>query len=152
VGENALGDEADEAFGEGFNVFERGVSHFRLDHPELGEVAPGLRLFGAEGGAEAVDFAEGHGVGFVVELPGLGEIDLFVLEVVDLEQGGGAFAGGGGEDGAVDEGEAVVVEIVAGGFDDLVAHLADGVLAAGAEPEVAVVHQEVDAVFLGVMG
>ena len=110
---------------------------------------PGLRLLGPEGGAEGVDVAEGHGRGFVVELAGLRQVDLLVVEVVDLEQGGGALAGGGREDGRVEQRETVGVEVVADGADHLVADPQDGVLAPAAQPQVPVVHQEVDAVVLG---
>ena len=41
----------------------------------------------------------------------------------------------------------VVIEVVAGGLDDLRADAQDGGLARAADPEVAVLHQEVDAVF-----
>ena len=41
------------------------------------------------------------------------------------------------------------IEVVANGFDDCVADADDGVLALAAQPEVAVIHQEVDAVFFG---
>ena len=69
-----------------------------FEHPELGEVAAGLGLLGAERRPEAVNLAEGHGRGLLIELSGLGE-EGGVAEVVGLEQGGGSLAGGGGEDG-----------------------------------------------------
>ncbi len=144
AGEDAIDDVGDEVFGEAHEVVEVGEGHFGLDHPELGEVAAGLGFFGAEGGAEGVDLAEGEGGALDVELAGLGEVGL-VAEVVDLEEGAGAFAGGGGEDGRVGEDEAVVVEVVAGGFDDFGADAEDGGLARGADPEVAVLHEEVGA-------
>ena len=126
--ENAADYIEDEAFGELFDVVEIGPGHFGLYHPELCKVAAGLGFFGAEGGAKTVSFAEGHGGCFVVELTGLGEVSLVVIEVVHFEQGGGAFAGSGGEDRRIDEGEAVVVEIIANSLDDFVAHADDGVL------------------------
>ena len=115
-------------------------------------MAAGLAFFGAEGGAEAVDFTEGHGVRFVVELAGLSEVGFIVVEVIDFEERGGAFASGGGEDGRVDEGEAVGIEIIADGLDDGVADADDGVLALAAEPEMAMVHQEFGAVVFGCDG
>ena len=54
------------------------IGDLGLDHPELGEVAAGLGFFRAEGGAEAVDLAEGEGGGLDVELAGLGEVGLVV--------------------------------------------------------------------------
>ena len=50
-------DVGEEGFGELHVAFEVHVGYFGFDHPELGEVAAGLGLFGAEGGAEAVDLA-----------------------------------------------------------------------------------------------
>ena len=80
------------------DVFESGVSHLRLHHPELGEMAAGLRFFGAEHRTEAIGFAEGRGGRLAIELAGLREIDFFVLEVIDFEESRGAFASGGRED------------------------------------------------------
>ena len=71
-----------------------GEGDLRLDHPELHQVAAGLGLLGAEGGAEAVDLAEGHDRGLVVELAALAEVGL-LAEVVGLEEGRRALAGGG---------------------------------------------------------
>ena len=147
--QHAAHDEDDHLFGHALHVFQGGVSHLGLHHPEFGQMAARLGFFGAEGGAEAVDLAERHGRGFVVELAGLRQVGLFVVEVIHFEKRGGAFAGRGGEDGRVDQGEAVGIEIVAHGLDDFVADADDGVLALAAQPEVAVIHQEIDAVLLG---
>src|SRR5437762_1771830 len=57
-----------------------------LDHPELGEMPPGLRFLGAKRRPEAVDFAERRGGGFDVQLPGLREIRFAEIEVIDREQ------------------------------------------------------------------
>ena len=65
--------------------------HLRLDHPELGGVALGVGVLGAEGRAEGVDIAEGHGEVLGVELAGHGEAGLLaeeVLGVVHLTVGG----------------------------------------------------------------
>ncbi len=117
-------------------------------HPELGEMAARLRLFGAERRAETVGLAERHRRGFVVELPGLGQVDLLVAEVVDLEQRGRALAGRRREDRRVDQREAVRVEVVADRANDLVAHPQDRVRAARAQVQMPVVEQELDAVLL----
>src|SRR5579863_5979904 len=97
------------AFGELHEAVEIAVGDFGLDHPELGEVAAGFGFFGAEGGPEAVDLAESESGGLDVELAGLGE-EGGVAEVVDGEEGGGAFAGGGSEDGRIGADEAVGVK------------------------------------------
>ncbi len=112
-------------------------------------MAARLGLLGPEGGAEGIDLAEGHGGGLVVELAGLRQVDLLLVEVVDLEQRGGSFAGGRREDGRVEQRESVGVEIVANGPDHLVANAQDGVLPPAAQPQVPVIHQEIDAVLFG---
>ena len=146
--EDARDDVGEEGFGEVHEAVEVEVGDFGFDHPELGEVAAGLGFFGAEGGAEAVDLAEREGGGFDVELAGLGEVGLVVVEVVHLEELGGAFAGVGREDGRVGADEAVGVEVLGCGAHDGGADAEDGGLARGAEPEVAMLHEEVDAVLL----
>ena len=65
--------------------FEEG--RFRLDHPELGQVARGVGVLGAKRRAEGVDLAERRGVDFAFELAGDGQIRRpleKVLRVVDL--------------------------------------------------------------------
>src|SRR5277367_1083521 len=111
-----------------------------------------LRLLGSERWAEAVDLAEGEGGGFDVELAGLGEVGLVVVEVVHFKKLTGAFAGVGSEDGWVGADEAVDVEVLGCGAHDGGADAEDGGLAWGAEPEVAVLHEEVDAGFLELDG
>src|SRR3546814_9692640 len=44
--------------------------NLRLDHPELGEMAGGIGVFGAEGGAEGINLAQRETVGFDIELAG----------------------------------------------------------------------------------
>src|ERR1700733_6457961 len=107
-------------------------------------MAASFGFFGAEGWAEAVDLAEGEGGGFDVELAGLGDVGLVVVEVVHLEELAGAFAGVGREDGWVGADEAVGVEELRRGAHDGGADAQNGRLAWGAEPEVAVLHEEVD--------
>ena len=140
--------ETHQAFGELHHVVEVGVGHLGLHHPELGEVAARLRLLGAERRAEAVDPAERHRVGFVVELPALRQERGRVLEVLHREQRGRALAGRRREDRRVGEDEAAAVEEVAHGVDHLVADAQDRLLPRRADPQVAAVHQVVDAVFL----
>ena len=138
----------DQAFGQLHHVVEVGVGHLRLDHPEFGEVAAGLRLLGAEGRAEAVDPAERHGVGFVVELTALREVGGRVVEVLRRKQRRRPLARRRREDRRVGEDEAALVEEVAHGVDDLVADAQDRLLPLAADPEVPAVEQVVDAVLL----
>ena len=110
-------------------------------------MAAGLGFFRAEGGAEAVDLAQRQRRGLDVKLAGLGE-ERGVAEVVDREEGRGAFAGRRREDGRIGADEAVGVEVLGGGAHDFGADAEDGGLARGADPEVAMLHEEVDAVLL----
>jgi hypothetical protein len=41
----------------------------RLDHPELGEVAAGVRVFGAEGRPERINLGQRQAIGVDIELP-----------------------------------------------------------------------------------
>ena len=80
-------DELDHILGELHVVGEVGKRDLRLDHPELGRVAGGVGVFGAEGRAEGIDVAEGLREGLAVELAGDGQVRLLaeeVLAVVDL--------------------------------------------------------------------
>ena len=76
------------------------------------------------------------------------EIGLF-FEVIHGKERGGAFAGGGREDGRVGESESVGIEKIAGGANDFCADTQNGSLALGAQPKMAVLHQEFDTVFFG---
>jgi hypothetical protein len=119
----------------------------RLEHPELGQVAPRLALLGAERRAEAVDLAERLGRRLHVELAGLRE-ERRLAEVVDLEQVRRPLRGGGREDRRVDRGEAVPVEPLAERALDLGPDAEHRRRLAAAQVEVALLHQEADAVLL----
>ena len=104
-----------------------------------------LGFFGPEGGAEAVNLAQGKGGGFDIKLAGLGEVG-GVAEVVDGEQRGRALAGGGGEDGRIGANEAVAVKVLGCGAHDFGPDAENGRLPGGANPQMAVLHEEVDTV------
>ena len=147
--EHAADDRDDQVFGQVHHVVEVGVGHLGLDHPELGEVAARLRFLGAERRAEAVDAAERHGVGFVVELAALRQVRRLSSKycagnsVVVPSQAAGV------KIGVSARMKPRVVEEVADGVDDLVADAQDRLLPLAADPEVAAVEQVVDAVLLG---
>ena len=122
------------------------VGGFGLEHPEFGEVAARLRFFGAKCGTEGVDLAERRGGGFDVELAGLREIGFFVVDVLHFEERGGAFARGGSEDRRVGERVALRVHVFARGAHGFGANAQNGGLARRANPEMAPVEQEIDAV------
>ena len=145
--EHAADDERDEVLGEAHVAVEVHERDLRLDHPELGQVAARLALLGAERRPEAVDAPERRRGRLHVELPRLRQVRL-VAVVVGLEEVARPLAGVRREDGRVDEREAAAVEEVADGLDDGVAHAHDRVLPLRAQPQVAVVHQEVGPVLL----
>ncbi len=122
------------------------VGSFGLEHPEFGEVAARLGFFRAKCGAERVDLAESHGGGFDVELAGLRQVGLLVVNVIYFEERGGAFAGSGREDGRVGERVALGVHVIARGADGFGADAQDRGLARRANPEMALVEQKIDAV------
>ena len=114
------------------DVLERDVS--RLEHPELGQVAPRLRLFRAERRPEAVHLAERGGGGLQVELPRLRQVRLALVEVVQFEKGGGALAGRGREHGRIGEDVALAVHVFACGTDGCGADAQDGRLSRRPHP------------------
>ena len=122
-----------------------------LEHPELGQMAPGLGLLGAEGGTEAVHLAECGTRRLHVQLPGLRQ-EGALAEVFGLEQGARGFADGAGEDGGVDADEIALVQEVVDALLHLGADAQAGALGRGAQPEMPVIEQELDAVLLGLDG
>src|ERR1700722_15639062 len=72
-------------------VRELGERDLRLDHPELGEVAAGVRVLGAEGRPEGVDLGQRQAVGLDIELPRHRQESLSAKEIlrkIDLAVGG----------------------------------------------------------------
>ena len=124
------------------------VGHLRLEHPELGQVPARLGLLGPEGRPEVVDPAVGRAGRLEVQLSGLREVRRAQVEVGHLEEGAGALADGAGEDRGVDEQEPFVVEEPPERHDGGIPDAHHRVRPGGAQPEVAVLEQEVDAVLL----
>ena len=115
--------------------------HLRLDHPELGGVARGVGILGAERGAEGVNVAERHSEVLGVELAGDGQARLLaekVLAVIDLAVGRSrrvlqiqrrdlehlarALAVRAGDDGGVDVDEAAAREELVHGVGRRASH------------------------------
>ena len=141
--EHARHDARNQSFGELDDVVEIRVRHLRLDHPELGQVAPRLRLLRAEGRAEAVDPAERHRVGLVIELAALREKRGVLLEVLHREERGRPLAGRRGEDRRVAQDEAAAIEEVTDRVDHLVAHAQDRGLTLRPNPQMPAIEQVV---------
>ena len=85
VPHHLLDDETDEVFFDLHQPVEIAEGNLRFEHPELGQVTARLGFFRAEGGPEAIDFAEREDVGLVVKLTGLREVGFAFIEVFGLE-------------------------------------------------------------------
>ena len=70
------------ALGQFHIVLKVGEGNLGLHHPELGGVARGVGVLRAEGGAEGVHIAEGHGEVLGVQLAGHGEVGRLAEEVL----------------------------------------------------------------------
>src|SRR5262245_54365759 len=119
----------EEVLGQLHVLVESGERHLRLDHPELGQMAPRLGLLRAERGTEDVHLAEGEGARLGVELAALREIRR-LAEVLYREQRGGALARGRRQDRRIEAEEAVLVKILPAGTDQLGANAEHRVLTA----------------------
>ena len=108
-----------------------------------------LRFLGAKRRAEAVGLAERRAGRFVVKLAGLRQIHFFVFEIIHFKQRRRALARGRRENRRIHQHEAVRIEIIADALDHLVPHCQRRMLAAAAQPQMAMVHQKIDAVILG---
>ncbi len=136
----------DEVLGQFEQAVEVAVGDFGLDHPELSEVTPSLGFFGAEGGAEAVNLAQCKCGGLDIKLAGLGEVG-GVSEVVHGEQRGRALAGCRSENRRIGADEAVGVKVLGCRAHDFGPYAKNGRLPGRANPQMAVLHEEVDTVF-----
>ncbi len=127
--QHAADDVLDHSLGHVHIAGQVTEGHLRLDHPELGGVALGVGILGAEGGAEGVHITEGHGevlgiqltghgqAGFlaeevlgVVHLPVLGLGDVVQVQGGHLEHLAGALAVAAGDDGGLHIHEAPALE------------------------------------------
>ena len=169
--QNVGNDVLDHILSQTHIVGQIGKRDFRLDHPELGGVARGVGVFGAEGGAEGVDVAEGHGEGLAVELAGdgqigglaeevLGIIDLAVLRsgrVIDikrrdLEHFARALAVGAGNERRMDVDEAALLEELVDGERNQAADTENGLEGVGARAQMRDGAQILHGVALGLDG
>src|SRR5205823_6357831 len=121
--------------------------HFRLDHPELGEVTPRLGFLGAKRRTERVDLPERRSGRLAIKLSGLREVCLSLLEVIRLEQAT-AFADRCREDRRVDAQKATLVKEIVDRLLDLIAYRKDRALPITAKPEVPVIEEKIDTVLL----
>jgi hypothetical protein len=161
-------DELEEVLGEVGVGGEIGERDLRLDHPELGEVAAGVRVLGAEGRAEGVDPAHRQAIGLDVELARDRQVGLLAEEVLvpvdgaggrarraggvegrDPEHLAGALGVAAGDDRRVDPEEAALVEEAVHRHRQGVAHPGHGADHVGARPQVRDLAQVLHGVALG---
>ena len=161
----AVHDVADDVFehvlGEVHVVCQVGKGDLGLDHPELGGMTRGVGVLGAEGRAEGVHVAKGHGEVLGVELAGHGKrgggaeevlAEVHVAVIVqrrvgrvdggDVEHLAGALAVVRGDDGGVHVDEATVLEEAMDGSGGHGAHAEDGAEQVGARAQVLLSAQE----------
>ncbi|MNF78279.1 hypothetical protein D3C84_604550 [compost metagenome] len=168
LGQHGIEDVLQHGFGQGGVIFQIGEGYFRLHHPELGQVAAGVGVFGAEGRAEGVDLGQGAGIGLDVELTGDGQEGLLAEEVLvvihlafgrarqvfhvqggDAEHLASAFGVGGGDEGSGDPQIAFFVEEAVNGLGQAVAYPGHGADHVGTGTQVTLLAQVFDAVALG---
>ena len=147
-------DRLQEILGELRVVVDVRERDLRLDHPELAEMPPRVRVLGAERRAERVDLAERHAIGLDVELARHGEprflaeevlveVDLAVGragQVVEIERRyaehlAGALGIGRRDDRRVDPEEAARIEEPMHGHRERVTHARGGADDVGAHAE-----------------
>src|SRR5690606_405135 len=158
----------EEVLGDARRLQQVGERDLRLHHPELGQVAGGVRVLGAEGRAEGVDLAQRQRVALDVELAGHGEEGLAPEEVVaeiraavvterqvaqvegrDPEHLTRALGVGGGDERGRDPEIALLVEVAVHGLGQAVADPGDGAEQVGARAQVGDLAQELERVRLG---
>src|SRR4029077_13073133 len=98
-------------------IVELGIGNLRFDHPELGEVAAGLRFLRPKGWTERIHLAQRHRCGFDVELAGLREVRLLV-KIIDGEKRARTFTSRWGKNRRIGEREAALVEEIAHRFNN----------------------------------
>ena len=79
--ENGFENVLQHRFRQTCHIVQVSKGDFRLQHPELRQVAAGVGVFRAEGRAKGVDFRQRAGIGFAVQLAGNGQERLFAEEV-----------------------------------------------------------------------
>ena len=85
--ENLLDDGHDHGFCQGHDGLQISKRNFRLDHPKLGKVPAGFRLFRTKSGATAINLAKSHSARLHVKLPALRQKGLVVPEIVSFKKG-----------------------------------------------------------------
>ena len=125
-----------------------GKCHLGIHHPEFGQMPPRLRFLSAKGRPERVDLPHRHRHGLTVQLTALCQVGR-PSEVVDLEQCGRALHRVARQDGRIHLDESALLEELVHREYDAIPDPHDRPLPSRPEPQMAVIHQELDAVILG---
>ena len=75
-------DVLEEVFCEVLVVFGIVEGHFRFNHPELCQVACGVRIFRTESGSEGVNLSQSHGSQFPFQLTGNSQVGFTLKKVL----------------------------------------------------------------------
>ena len=87
-------------------------------------------------------------IGLVIKLSTLRQIGQAFIEIRGFEQGGGALAGRGRQNGRIHVNEAILSQPFMDRSNDCSAHAQNGPLALHADPKMAIFQSEFDAMFL----
>ena len=145
-------------------------SHFRLDHPELGQMARGVGILGPESRAEGVDLAQATGKYLALQLAADGQVGRLVEKVFrivdfavqlgnigqiergDLEHLAGPFAVAGSDDRRVDVQEAFFLEEIVDRAGHAISQPGDGAERIGPRSQMGNRPQELERVLLLLQG
>src|SRR5579884_4094073 len=105
-----------------------------------------LRFLCSKGRAKRVHLAQSHRGGFDIELAGLRKIRLLV-EIIDRKQSRRPLARRWSKNWRVGQHEAAIVKEIPGSFDNFCTGAQNCSLTWRSNPEMALVHQEIDAMF-----
>ena len=120
---------------------------FRLNHPEFCQVTAGFGFFSTECRSKTVDFTKSHCRRFAIQLSGLGQIG-FASEIISGKKRCGPFRGIRCEDRCIDQDKIAGVEKFPGRADDFMTDTHNSMLACRTQPQVPVVHKEINAMLL----
>ena len=144
---HALHNVRDVVFGQFHQPVEVHEGNLRLDHPELRQMPPRLRLLRAKRGPEAVHLAQRQRRRLHIKLAALRQVR-GIAEVVHGKQRGCAFARGRRQNRRIGADVPVHVKVLGRRAHDLRANAQNGRLPRAAHPQVPPLLQKIHAVFL----
>ncbi len=129
-----------------FFVFNEGG--FGVHHPEFGWMFAGFRFFSAKDRSEVINPTQTHYPGFQIKLARLRKVSFAEIEIRHFEKRSSAFTGIGCQNRGVETDKSVFIQILSNSIVNRVAKAQNRPLFARTEPQVAVIHQKFNAVFL----